>query len=161
MGGQVSRIAAPPCIIAEFDNACAQEFNSLPMNNNLYSRFRQQGWSAQQIFIHTVQEQRLTYDDMDACSAQLAHALRDWRVQPGDRVLVQVEKNTEALLYLACLSAGAIYVPLNSADTLAELEYFINDADPTLLAESHRLWRERIGRGRSAITGRQCAYRAS
>ena len=53
---------------------------------------------------------------------------------PGDRVLVQAEKSVEgALLYLASLRAGLIYVPLNTAYTAAELAYFIEDAEPKLV----------------------------
>jgi malonyl-CoA/methylmalonyl-CoA synthetase len=49
-------------------------------------------------------------------------------------VAVQVEKSPEALmLYLACLRAGAVYLPLNTAYTLAELDYFIGDAQPRLV----------------------------
>ena len=48
---------------------------------------------------------------------------------PGDRVAVQVEKSPQAvLLYLACLRAGAIFLPLNTAYTPAEIEYFLGDA---------------------------------
>jgi malonyl-CoA/methylmalonyl-CoA synthetase len=36
------------------------------------------------------------------------------------------------LLYLATLRAGAVYLPLNSAYTAAELEYFLADAEPSL-----------------------------
>ena len=55
-------------------------------------------------------------------------------VKPGDRVAVQVEKSAEAIvLYLACLRAGAVYLPLNTAYTLAELEYFIGDAEPRVV----------------------------
>jgi malonyl-CoA/methylmalonyl-CoA synthetase len=55
-------------------------------------------------------------------------------VRPGDRVAVQVEKTPEAaLLYLATLRAGAVYLPLNPAYTLAELDYFIGDAEPALI----------------------------
>jgi malonyl-CoA/methylmalonyl-CoA synthetase len=54
-------------------------------------------------------------------------------VQKGDRVVVQVEKSIEAvLLYLACLRAGAIYIPLNTAYTPKELGYFLQDATPQL-----------------------------
>ena len=56
------------------------------------------------------------------------------RRAPGDRVLVQVDKSPEAIfLYLGCLRAGAVYVPLNVAYTLAEVEYFISDAEPKLV----------------------------
>lgn len=59
---------------------------------------------------------------------------------PGDRILVQAEKSVEgALLYLASLRAGLIYVPLNTAYTAAELAYFIEDAEPKLVfAPGHR-----------------------
>ncbi len=55
-------------------------------------------------------------------------------VRPGDRVAVQAEKSVPALvLYLAAVRAGAVYLPLNTAYTLAELEYFISDAEPSLV----------------------------
>jgi malonyl-CoA/methylmalonyl-CoA synthetase len=85
-------------------------------------------------FIRTVDGGVITYADADLRSAQLALALQAWHVQPGDRVVVQVEKSATALLlYLACLRCGAVYVPLNTAYTLAELEYFIADAQPALV----------------------------
>jgi malonyl-CoA/methylmalonyl-CoA synthetase len=37
------------------------------------------------------------------------------------------------MLYLATLRAGAVYLPLNTAYTLAELDYFIGDAEPKLV----------------------------
>ncbi|MGV8937404.1 MAG: malonate--CoA ligase [Allorhizobium sp.] len=85
-------------------------------------------------FIESGTGQRWTYGDMLALSARLAGALVKGGVKPGDRVAVQVEKSPEALmLYLACVRAGAIYLPLNPAYTLAELDYFIGDAEPRLV----------------------------
>lgn len=75
----------------------------------------------------------VSYDDADALSAQIANAFVASGVAPGDRVAVQVEKSVTALmLYLAAMRAGAIYLPLNPAYTPAEIEYFLNDAKPTL-----------------------------
>jgi malonyl-CoA/methylmalonyl-CoA synthetase len=55
-------------------------------------------------------------------------------VKPGDRVAAQTEKSVEALvLYLATVRAGAVYLPLNTAYTLNELDYFIGDAEPSLI----------------------------
>ena len=62
--------------------------------------------------------------------------MRSWSagVAPGDRVAVQVEKSPEAmLLYLACLRAGAVYLPLNTAYTPAEIDYFLGDAEPRVV----------------------------
>lgn len=51
----------------------------------------------------------------------------------GDRVVVQVDKSMGAVaLYLGCLRTGAIFVPLNTAYTAAEVDYFIDDAEPRL-----------------------------
>jgi malonyl-CoA/methylmalonyl-CoA synthetase len=55
-------------------------------------------------------------------------------VKPGDRVAAQTEKSVPGLvLYLAAVRAGAVYLPLNTAYTLNELEYFITDAEPSLV----------------------------
>ncbi|MGC3980470.1 MAG: malonyl-CoA synthase [Steroidobacteraceae bacterium] len=104
------------------------------MNNNLYLRFKNQHWRGEQPFIRGIDGAVISYADMDARSAQLANALRALNVQEDDRVVVQVEKSAAALLlYLACLRIGAVYVPLNNAYTIAELEYFIADAEPSLV----------------------------
>ncbi len=85
-------------------------------------------------FLETPEGRILTYADFEALSARIAHALRARGVQVGDRVAAQVEKSPEALaLYWACLRAGAAYLPLNTAYTLAELDYFISDAEPRLV----------------------------
>ena len=67
-------------------------------------------------------------------SASMARVLVDKGVKPGDRVAVQVNKSIEALaLYIACLRIGAVFLPLNTAYTQHELQYFIDDASPHLL----------------------------
>jgi malonyl-CoA/methylmalonyl-CoA synthetase len=82
-----------------------------------------------------------SFEALMEASARFANALRQSGVSPGDRVLVQVEKSPSVVpLYLGCLRAGAIYVPLNTAYTSAELGYFIEDAEPSLLVvEPERL----------------------
>ena len=58
-----------------------------------------------------------------------ARALVDLGVEPGDRVAAQIDKSPDAIvLALACFRAGAALLPLNTAYTLAELEYFLGDA---------------------------------
>jgi malonyl-CoA/methylmalonyl-CoA synthetase len=87
----------------------------------------------QREFLRTDSGRVLRYDEALAQSARLAQALVALGVRPGDRVAVQVEKSTEAvLLYLATLRAGAVYLPLNTAYTAAELEYFLADSEPAL-----------------------------
>ena len=69
-----------------------------------------------------------------ARAGQMANVLVSRGVKPGDRVAAQTEKSVPALvLYLAAVRAGAVYLPLNTAYTLNELEYFIGDAEPSLV----------------------------
>ncbi len=76
---------------------------------------------------------QLTYHQFAAATARAANALVSLGVQPGDRVAAQVDKSIGALvLYLATIRAGAAFLPLNTAYTPAEIEYFIGDAEPAL-----------------------------
>ena len=76
----------------------------------------------------------LSYGELLARSAQAARALSALGVKPGDRVAAQIEKSTDAIVVaLACFRAGAVLLPLNTAYTLAELEYFLSDAEPALV----------------------------
>jgi malonyl-CoA/methylmalonyl-CoA synthetase len=78
-----------------------------------------------------------TFADMLNLSARAAAALLDAGVAPGDRIVVQVEKSPMCVwLYLGCLRAGIIFVPLNTAYTPAEVAYFLDDADPAMVIGS-------------------------
>ena len=69
--------------------------------------------------------------DLFRLTGRIANVLAAVGVEPGDRVAMQAEKSVEALaLYLACLRAGALFLPLNTAYTIAELDYFLDDAEP-------------------------------
>lgn len=83
------------------------------------------------LFLATPAGRRLSYSQMDELADGFAAALTHRGTARGDRVAAQIEKSPEAVaLYLACLKLGAVFVPLNTAYTLAELEYFLRDAQP-------------------------------
>lgn len=85
------------------------------------------------VFLDGVDRRQLRYSELPQRTGQILSLLQQSGVQKGDRVVVQVEKSIEAvLLYLACLRAGAIYIPLNTAYTPKELGYFLQDATPRL-----------------------------
>lgn len=66
-------------------------------------------------------------------SARLANVLTGLGVKPADRVAVQVPKSIEAvMLYIACVRAGAIFLPLNTAYTVGEIDYFLSDSGASL-----------------------------
>ena len=73
----------------------------------------------------------VTYGEMDARSALAAGWLGSQGVSAGDRVVVQIPKSSDAVaLYLGVLRLGAVYVPLNTAYTDAEVDWFVSDAEP-------------------------------
>ena len=111
------------------------------MSNWLFDAFRAAAPAS--VFLETADGGVWTYGDLFDRSARLARTLAALGVEPGDRVAVRVEKSPEALaLYLACVRAGAVYLPLNTAYTASELDYFVSDAqarlfvvDPAVAAE--------------------------
>jgi malonyl-CoA/methylmalonyl-CoA synthetase len=83
---------------------------------------------------------RLRHWELDSTVAGWAAALNRRGLRPGARILVQAEKSIDGvLLYLASLRAGLIYVPLNTAYTAAEVDYFIDDAEPGLVVRDAEL----------------------
>jgi malonyl-CoA/methylmalonyl-CoA synthetase len=72
-----------------------------------------------------------TYADLDAESARYANLLVSLGLKRGDRVAVQVEKSAHTVfLYLGCLRAGMVYLPLNTAYQEGEIAHFVADASP-------------------------------
>jgi malonyl-CoA/methylmalonyl-CoA synthetase len=101
--------------------------------NHLFDQFTGNGAPAQAPFLISRDGSALSYDGLWEGVGKLARALVDVGVRPGDRVAVQVEKTPIALmLYLACIKAGAAFLPLNSAYTPTEIGYFLADAEPAL-----------------------------
>ncbi len=103
------------------------------MTNHLFDLIRSRMPAPEAPFALLDDGRRYSYQDMLDVSARFANALVALGVKPGDRVAVQVEKSIEALmLYLGTVRAGAIFLPLNTAYTPAEIEYFLGDAEPAL-----------------------------
>ncbi len=104
------------------------------MTNPLFDRLLGNHWDNPDMFLHSGGSGGLSYRDFLALAARYAGLLVREGVEPGDRVAAQIEKSTEALaLYAACVQAGAVYLPLNTAYTDAELDYFLDDSRARLL----------------------------
>lgn len=103
-------------------------------NANLFSRLFDGLDDPKRLAIETQDGAHISYGDLMARAGQMANVLVACGVQPGDRVAVQVEKSVaNIVLYLGTVRAGAVYLPLNTAYTLNELDYFIGDAEPSLV----------------------------
>jgi malonyl-CoA/methylmalonyl-CoA synthetase len=88
----------------------------------------------QSLFLRTPQGCKLSYAALRERTDRFASALAERGVMPGDRVAVQAEKSVDAvLLYATCLTMGAVFVPINVANTANEVDYFLRDSQPRLV----------------------------
>ena len=105
------------------------------MSSNLYATFRARFADKLDApaFI-LANGETYSFADIDDLSARFAAVLPGIGVGSDDRVVVQAEKSIGAIaLYLACLRLGAVYTPLNTAYTAAEVDYFVGDCEPKLV----------------------------
>ncbi|MEX2518369.1 MAG: malonyl-CoA synthase [Paracoccaceae bacterium] len=76
----------------------------------------------------------ITYDAFLRLAARYANAITAAGLVPGDRLAAQVAKSPEALaVYAACVKAGVVFLPLNTAYTATEVSYFMENAGAKLL----------------------------
>lgn len=84
-------------------------------------------------FLHLADGQAVTFADFLRDVDRTANALASLGVTAGDRVAVHITKSPRALaLYAACVKAGAVFLPLNTAYTARELDYFVGDSGAAL-----------------------------
>jgi malonyl-CoA/methylmalonyl-CoA synthetase len=104
------------------------------MSNTLYDALFQPHGQSERTFLALKDGRAVSYDAFLRLTARVAHALAASGIGPGDRVALQAKKSTEALaVYAACVTAGAVFLPLNTAYTASEVEYFVTDAEARLL----------------------------
>jgi malonyl-CoA/methylmalonyl-CoA synthetase len=104
------------------------------MNGNLYALLASHfPADRSQAAFEMLDGRAVSYGELEAGAGRLAALLRARGVVVGDRVAVQSAKSIEAvMLYLAVLQVGAVLLPLNTAYTPAEIDYFVRDAEPAL-----------------------------
>jgi malonyl-CoA/methylmalonyl-CoA synthetase len=85
------------------------------------------------LFIETEDGREISYHDLETASGRCAAYLTRLGAVRGDRVAFQVEKSPEAIfLYLGCLRAGLIALPMNPAYGPSEVEYMLGNAEPRI-----------------------------
>src|SRR6185437_2657579 len=127
-------ISRPMGAIAPPPPECNNTTGNTIMNANLFARLFDSLDDPNRLAIETLDGRRISYGDLIARAGKVANVLVSRGVKVGDRVAAQTEKSVAGLvLYLAVVRAGAVYLPLNTAYTLNELEYFLTDAEPSLV----------------------------
>ncbi|NLD69839.1 MAG: malonyl-CoA synthase [Limnobacter sp.] len=97
--------------------------------------------------IETPEGRTYSWADIERGSARIANLLAGLGLPAGARIAVQVEKSPEALLlYLGTLRAGCVFLPLNTAYQAAEIDYFVENAEPSVVvcAPGSRDWIEPV-----------------
>jgi malonyl-CoA/methylmalonyl-CoA synthetase len=104
------------------------------MTNHLFDAMLAGRLTDERPFLKLADGRIWSYAEILALTGRMANALRDLGARRDDRVAVLVEKSPEALaLYFACLRAGIVFIPLNTAFTRTELDYYIDDAEPAVV----------------------------
>ncbi|MGB3417551.1 MAG: malonyl-CoA synthase [Mesorhizobium sp.] len=104
------------------------------MANTLYDALFLAHEGRERTFLALKDGDTISYGAFLRQTARFAHALRACGVAPGDRVALQAKKSPQALaVYAACVAAGAVFLPLNTAYTPSEVDYFVSDAEAKLL----------------------------
>jgi malonyl-CoA/methylmalonyl-CoA synthetase len=114
---------------------------NMPRSNaNLYAALRAQfPADLDAIAVETDNNLNYSWRDLERATAMLANLLESLNLPPDSRIAVQVEKSVEAaMLYLATLRAGYVFLPLNTAYQSAEIEYFVGNAEPAVVVCSSK-----------------------
>ena len=102
--------------------------------NPLYDALLRQHRENSNPFLFLENNQQISFADFIHLVGRIAYSIKASGLNKGDRVLVKVAKSPEALaIYAACIQMGTVLVPLNTAYTTAETQYFITDAEPKLI----------------------------
>ena len=100
------------------------------MSTDIIARLKQAAADPRRIWLR---DGAVTYAALLDETGRLANALLSQGLRKGDRLLLQVEKCEAVLsLYLACLRAGVVFLPVNPGYTVAETAHFLTDAEPAL-----------------------------
>ena len=105
------------------------------MNANFYAAVEaENGGRLHRDLLETETGKTFSYGDLAQTSARYANLLTGLGARRGDRIAVQVDKSPASLfLYMGCLRAGMVYVPLNTAYQRGELTHFIGDSEPRVV----------------------------
>jgi amino acid adenylation domain-containing protein len=81
---------------------------------------------------------RLTYEQLESLSNQLAHTLKAAGCERGDRVCLLLPKSPVAIVsLLGILKADCCYIPIDTASPLARVTKIVNSGEPrVILADS-------------------------
>ena len=104
------------------------------LDNHLAAQLRAASVGREQTRFAEMPDRRMiSCGELFASAERIAAVLAASGIRRGDRVAVQVEKSPEVVqLYLGTVLAGGVFLPFNPAYTVAEMAYFLSDAQPSV-----------------------------
>lgn len=104
------------------------------MSNHLYDALFAPHLGSEAVFLRFADGETLSHGQFVEMAGQYSGALRSMGIAPGDRVALQTPKCPEMLALIAgCIQAGIIFLPLNTAYTATELDYFVENSGASLV----------------------------
>ena len=105
-----------------------------PDDRLIHELFAQHAAARPEAVAVVLEDQSLSYGELDARANQLAHYLLDLGVRPDDRVAICMERSVELVVgVLGILKAGGAYLPLDPAYPSDRLQYLLQDGAPVAL----------------------------
>lgn len=104
------------------------------MSNLLFDTFFTPHKDNTSVFFHLEDGKTQTYAEFLCQVEHFSYMLVKFGLQAGDRLAVICDKSPEMIaLYGAAIQRGIVFLPLNPAYTVAEIEYFVKDSGAKLL----------------------------
>lgn len=86
-----------------------------------------------------INDQEITFGQMEKESNQLAHGLIELDIKPSDMVSIMLSNSIEFLIsYVGVIKSGATMVPLNISFKLAAVEYILNNSEAKIIITSKK-----------------------
>ena len=143
-------VADPHRRLLEISSLTAADLDFLTQSNDttvgydleptLHGRFERQVESTPHATAVIFEDDAISYAELDAKAAQVAHLLRQHGVGPETRVAICMDRSIEMVVgLLGILKAGGAYVPLDPTYPRERLAFMLKDAAPLVLLTKGRL----------------------
>lgn len=99
-------------------------------NLTIYTFLQKQAKKQPHKFFLIYKDQEISYEEMLKRANKTAHFLHDQGIKKGDKVAVMVRNSPYFYdFWFGCAALGAVLLPINTASTARELEYFLDHSD--------------------------------
>jgi amino acid adenylation domain-containing protein len=110
-----------------------------PKHKTIHQLFEEQVAATPEAVAVVLEEQQLTYRELNSRANQLAHHLERFQVGPGVKVGIYMEHSMEMVVAVfGILKAGGAYVPLDPSHPSGRLPFMLQDAEVQIVLTQRR-----------------------